>query len=45
MSREKALATAIIIWKHFDEPLPLDVAAALIDAGYDVEALERKYRQ
>lgn len=37
------LVTAIILWRR-GEPLPLDVEVALMALGYDVPALEARYR-
>lgn len=39
----RVLATAILIWKR-DEALPLDVETSLMALGYDVAALEARYR-
>ena len=42
MTDSIALQTAITIWKA-GEPIPLDLAAELIEEGLDVEALQEQY--
>lgn len=37
-----ALATAIVLWKR-GEPVPVNITAALLEEGFDVDALEAKY--
>lgn len=39
----KYITIAKLIWKR-DEPLPVDLHIKLTNLGYDVEALERRYR-
>ena len=36
------LQAAISIWRN-GEPLPVDMAAGLLDLGYDVSALQERY--
>ena len=42
-TQEVYLDEAKQFWRH-GRPIPLDLAALMMDEGLDVETLERKYR-
>ena len=43
METPTVLKAAIFLWKRGD-PIPLDMEAELLWLGFDVSALERRYR-
>lgn len=38
------LARAVALWEQ-DKPIPMTLAAELMEFGYDVKRLEREYRR